>query len=160
MEVRENEMQRDHIRFNGSDISLAAKMLDKLSTTIDIMYYLMDRREERSFVVMLVTAQNIDVKTLLIKEKRNTDILFEIDEEASLYTIICQDTKIDGGYHFADRVLRSMILNKGEDIYCTELEVRTTTYNIKYVIFKLIETFIKSKQEKKQGEIVFKTLPG
>lgn len=92
------------------------------------------------------------------KEKRDTDILFEIDEEASLYAIVCQNTKIDGGYYFADRVLRSMILDKGEDIYCTELEVRTTVHNIKYVILKLIETFIKSKQDKKQGEIVFKTL--
>ncbi len=158
MEVRENEMQRDHIRFDGNDISLAAKMIDKLSTTIDIIYYLMDRGEERSFVIMLVSAQNIDVKTLLTKEKRNTDILFEIDEEASLYAVICQDTKIDGGYHFAERVVRSMILNKGEDVYCTELEVRTTAHNIKYVVFKLIETFIKTKQDEKQGEIVFKTL--
>jgi len=158
MEVRENEMQRDNLRFDGNDISLAAKMVDKLATTIDIIYYLMDRGEERSFVVMLVSAQNIDVKTLLTKEKRNTDILFEIDEEASLYAIICQDTKIDGGYHFAERVVRNMILDKGEDIYCTELEVRTTAHNIKYVIFKLIETFIKTKQDKKQGEIVFRTL--
>jgi len=158
MEVRENEMQRDHIRFNGNDISLAAKMVDKLSSTIDIIYYLMNRREERSFVVMLVTAQNIDVKTLLTEEKRDTDILFEIDKKASLYAIVCQNTKIDGGYHFADRVLRSMLLNKGEEVYCTELEVRTTTHDIKYVILKLIEIFVKTKQEKKQGEVVFKTL--
>ncbi|WP_415407767.1 hypothetical protein ACLHDG_04335 [Sulfurovum sp. CS9] len=158
MEVRENEMQRDYIRFDGNDISLAAKMVDKLTSTIDIIYYLMNRREERAFVVMLVSAQNIDVKALLTEEKRNTDILFEIDEEASLYAIICQNTKIDGGYYFADRVLRSMILAKGEDIYCTELEVRTTVHSIKYVILKLIETFIKSKQDKKQGQIVFRTL--
>jgi len=158
MKVRENEIQRDHIRFNGDDIALAAKMVDELTSTIDIMYYLMERGEERAFVVMLVTAQNIDMKTLLAREKRNTDILFEINEEESLYAIICQDTKIDGGYHFAQRVLRNMILDKGEDIYCTELEVRTTVHNIKYVILKLIETFIKTKQDKKQGEIVFRTL--
>ena len=158
MQTRENEMQRDHIRFNGDEISLAAKMVDKLTSTIDIMYYLMNRGEERAFVVMLVSAQNIDVKTLLTKEKRNTDILFEIDEAESLYAIICQNTKIDGGYYFAERVLRNMILDKGEDIYCTQLEVRTTVHNIKYVILKLIETFIESKKDKKQGEIVFRAL--
>ena len=133
-------------------------MVDKLTSTIDIMYYLMNRGEERAFVVMLVSAQNIDVKTLLTKEKRNTDILFEIDEAESLYAIICQNTKIDGGYYFAERVLRNMILDKGEDIYCTQLEVRTTTHDIKYVILKLIEIFIESKQDKKQGEIVFRAL--
>lgn len=158
MEIRENDKQRDHIRFNGDDIALAAKMLDKLTSTIDIMYYLMERGEERAFVVMLVTAENIDVKKSLAEEKRTTDILFKIDKKESLYAIICQDTKIDGGYHFADRVVRNMLLSKGKNIYCTQLEVRTTTHNIKYVIFKLIEAFIKSKQEQKQGEIVFKTL--
>ncbi len=158
MEVRENEIQRGNIKFDGNDISLATKLMDKLASTIDIIYYLMDRGEERSFVVMLVSAQSIDVKTLLAKEKRNTDILFEIDEEASLYAIICQDTKIDGGYHFAERVVRNMISHKSEDIYCTELEVRTTAHDIKYVVFKLIETYIKAKQDKKQGEIVFRTL--
>ena len=158
MQTRENEMQRDHIRFNGDDIALAAKMVDKLTTTIDIMYYLMNRGEERAFVVMLISAQNTDVKTLLAKEKRDTDILFEIDEAASLYAIICQNTKVDGGYYFAERVLRNMILDKGEDIYCTQLEVRTTVLNIKYVILKLIETFLESKQDKKQGEVIFKTL--
>ena len=158
MEVRVNEMGRDNIRFDGNDISLAATMVNKLSTTIDIMYYLMERGEERAFVIMLVSAENIDVETLLSKEKRNTDILFEIDRESSLYAIICQDTKIDGGYHFAERVVRNMLLHKSEDIYCIELEVRTTTHSIQHVIFKLMETFIKSKQDKKQGEIVFKTL--
>ncbi len=158
MEARANEMRRDHIRFDGNDIVLAATMVDKLTTTIDIMYYLMERGEERAFVIMLVSAENIDVETLLEKEKRNTDILFEIDKEASLYAIICQDTKIDGGYHFAERVVRNMLLHKSEDIYCAELEVRTTAHNIKYVVFKLIETYIKAKEDKKQGEIVFKSL--
>ena len=138
MEIRENDKQRDHIRFTGDDIALAAKMLDKLTSTIDIMYYLMERGEERAFVVMLVTAENIDVKKSLAEEKRTTDILFKIDKKESLYAIICQDTKIDGGYHFADRVVRNMLLSKGKNIYCTQLEVRTTTHNIKYVIFEMI----------------------
>ena len=158
MEARVNDRQKDHIRFDGNDIALATKILDKLTTTIDIMYYLMEHGEERAFIVMLISAENIDVKTLLEKEKRNTDILFEIDAEASLYAVICQDTKIDGGYHFAERVVRNMLLHNSEDIYCTELEVRSTAHNIKYVVFKLIEIYIKAKQDEKEGEIVFKTL--
>ena len=104
MEIRENEARRSHVRFNGNDIALATKMHDELSNTIDIIYYLMDRGDERSFVIMLMSAENIDVKALLDEQKRDTDILFEIDEASSLYAVICQDTKIDGGYHFAERV--------------------------------------------------------
>ncbi len=158
MEVRVNEIRREHIRFDGDDISIAATMVDKLSTTIDLMYYLMERGEERAFVIMLVSAENIDVETLLLKEKRNTDILFEVDKESSLYAIICQDTKIDGGYHFAERVVRNMLLHKSENVFCTELEVRTTVHKIQHVIFKLMETFIRSKEDNKEGEIVFRTL--
>jgi len=158
MEARVNEIQRDHIRFNGNDIAMAAKMLDKLTTTIDIMYYLMEHGEERAFVLMLVSAENVDMNGLLKKEKRNTDILFEIDKEESLYAIICQDTSIDGGYHFAERVVRNMLLHKSENIYCAELEVRTTVHDIKHIIFKLIETYLKVKQNEKHGEIIFNTL--
>ena len=158
MQVRENEMYRDIVRFNGNDISLATKMVDKLTTTIDILYYLMGRREEEAFVVMLVSAQNIDLETLLTKEKRDTDILFEIDKEASLYAIICQGTKIDGGYYFGERVLRTMITGKGEEIYCVELEIKTTTHNIKYVIFKLIEIYLKARQDKNEAELIFRAL--
>ena len=155
---RENEKGRGYIRFDGDDIALAAKMIDALSTTIDIVYYLMNRGEERSFVLMLVTAKEVDVEAILKVQKRNTDILFEIDKEHSIYAVVCQDTKIDGGYHFADRVMRNMKSNEAVEPYCVELEVRTTTHNIKYIIFKVIEEMIKAKEEKRSGEIVFKTL--
>jgi recombinational DNA repair protein RecR len=158
METRENEKQTSHIRFTGDDIELAAKMLDQLTSTIDIVYYLLNRGDERSFVVMLLSAKNVDMNMILKEQKRNTDILFEIDKEASIYAIVCQDTKIDGGYHFAERVLQSLISNKADEIYCTQLEVRTTTYDIKYIIFKLIENYIKIKADKRESEIVFKTL--
>ncbi len=155
---RENEIRKEHIRFNGHDISMAALMIDKMSTTMDILYYLINRGEERSFVVMLVSANNIDIKKLLNKQKRDTDILFEIDKEKALYAMLCQDTKIDGGYRFAERVVYNLNKGGGEDIYLTELEVRTTKYDVKYIIFKLIETLIKSKQENRNGEIIFNTL--
>jgi len=158
MITRENEMRRGNIRFDGNDISLAAKMLDKLSTTIEIVYYLMNRGEERSFVVMLVSADECDVKRLLSGQKRNTDILFEIDTERSIYAIICQDTKIDGGFHFGERVMRHLKQSEAKDPYCIELEVRATTHDIKYIIFRLIETYIAAKQQNSSGEIIFKTL--
>ena len=158
MEVRENEARRSNIRFNGNDIVLAAKMLDKLSNTIEIIYYLMDRGDERSFVIMLISAENIDVKELMNEQKRDTDILFEIDEASSLYAVICQDTKIDGGYHFAERVFGHMKSADAAEVYCTELEVRSTTHDIKFVIFKVLETFIQSKVDERCGEVIFKSL--
>ena len=158
MGKRENENRAAHLRFNGKEIQLAVKMLDTLQTTIDIIYYLMEHENEEAFVLMLLTAKDIDLNTLLNKEKRDTDILFEIDKDESLYVMLCQDTKVDGGYRFAERLIRNIQLDQGTDIYCTELEVRATHYSPKQVVLKLLETFVKSKQQNKSNEIVFRSL--
>ena len=158
MGARENENRSESLRFNGKEIQLAVKMLDKLETTIDIMYYLMENENQKAFVLMLLTANDMDLSMLLDKEKRETDILFEIDKEESLYVMLCQDTKVDGGYRFAERLIRNIELDKGTDIYCTEVEVRATHYTPKQVILKLLETFVKSKLSNKSNEIVFRSL--
>ncbi|GIU00497.1 hypothetical protein TSL6_10030 [Sulfurovum sp. TSL6] len=158
MGARENDNRSESLKFNGKEIQLAVKMLDNLETTIDIMYYLMENENQQAFVLMLLTANDVDLNTLLDKEKRETDILFEIDKEESLYVMLCQDTKVDGGYRFAERLLRNIELDKGTDIYCTEVEVRATHYTPKQVILKLLETFVKSKVSNKSNEIVFRSL--
>lgn len=160
MSTREYENRKNSLRFNGKEIQLAATMLDTLQTTIDIVYYLMEHEVEQTFVLMLVTAKEIDLGTLLDNEKRDTDILFEIDKdkEDPLYVMLCQDTKVDGGYHFAQRIIRNIQSNNGSDIYCTELEIRSRNYSPKQVVLKLLETFIKSKQTNQSDEIVFRSL--
>ncbi len=158
MGARENENRSEGLRFNGKEIQLAVKMLDKLETTIDIIYYLMEHENQQAFVLMLLTAKDVDLGTLLEKEKRETDILLEVDKEESLYVMLCQDTKVDGGYRFAERLIRNIELDKGTDIYCTEVEVRATHYSPKQVILKLLETFVKSKVSNKSNEIVFRSL--
>jgi len=158
MGIRENENRAANLRFNGKEIQLAVKMLDAMQTTIDIIYYLMEHEKEQAFVLVLLTAKEIDLNTLLNNEKRETDILFEIDKEESIYVMLCQDTKVDGGYHFAERVIRNIQLDEGKDIYCTELEVRATHYSAKHVVLKLLETFVKSKLLNKSNEIVFRSL--
>ncbi len=158
MDKRENEKRANGLKFNGKEIELAVKMLDALQTTMDIVYYLMEQEHEQSFVLMLMTAKDIDLQALLTKEKRDTDILFEIDKEESLYVMLCQDTKVDGGYRFAERVIRNILLGNGNEVYCTQLEIRAAHYKPKQVILKLLETFIKSKNENKSDEIVFRSL--
>jgi len=158
MDKREKDSRATGLKFSGSEIQLAAKMLDKLQTTIDIVYYLMEHENEQAFVLVLLTAKDVDLNTLLEKEKRDTDILFEIDKEESIYVMLCQGTKVDGGYRFAERLLHNIELVDGNEIYCTELEVRATHYTPKQVVLKLLELFIKSQQTNNSGEIVFRSL--
>jgi hypothetical protein len=155
---RENETRRHSLRFTGNDIVLAATLMEKVKNAVDIVYYLMDQQDEETFVLMLMKAENIDLNTLLEKEKREPDILFEIDKENSVYAILCQDTKIDGGYRFAERLINKITDNGGSDVYVAELEVRSTSYQLRNIILKLVETFIKAQREGRSGEIIYKSL--
>jgi len=118
----------------------------------------MNKSSENVFVIMLITADNIELKELLEKEKRDTDILFDVDKDESICVVICQETQVDGGYRFAERIIHNINLAKGENIYCSELEVRTTKYSSQDIIFRVVDTFIKSRQEERSGEIIFKSI--
>ena len=158
MSERENETRKHSLRFTGDDIVLAGTLMEKLKNAIDIVYYLMDHKDEDTFVLLLIKAKNIELGSLLEGEKRDSDILYEIDSVNATYALLCQDTKVDGGYRFAQRILTNMTSHGGEDIYCAELEVRTTHYQLRDVILKLVETFIKAQKEGKTGEIIYKSL--
>lgn len=156
---RENEDKVRSLRFNKEEIQLTVKLAEKLKPTLDIIYYLLDHNYIDAFVLILMQTNHNDIQSFMDKEKRDTDILFTIDEEEFIYLILCEDTQIYGGYHFADRIISSLkeVVDK-DKIYCTELEVRTTHYEYREIILRLAETFIKSRQEKKSGEIIFNTV--
>ena len=158
MSLEHTEKRKKNAKFTSDEIELAVILIEHLQTTLDIVYYLVDKEEESIFVIILLSAQDIDVDKILKDQKRKTDILFEIDREKALYAVICQDTQVDGAFHFASRILEEMKKEKGKDIYCTALEVRSTKLDPKTVIFKLIETYIDSQAAEKINEIVYKSI--
>ena len=158
MSADAKKTRRPSLRFNESEIKLALSVMDKMEKPIELMYYLMEREHEKPFVIILISAKDIELGSLLKSEKRDTDLLFEIEETKSLFALICQETRVDGGYRFAERLLRSVVSNNGHSVYCTEMEVRSTKYAIKEVIFKSIESYITALKENKESEIVFRSL--
>ncbi len=146
------------LKFSAEEVTLAVDMLEALEKTIDMVYYLMERENVGTFVLILLKAQNADLETILEKEKRDTDILFEINKEKSTYVMLCQDTKVDGGYRFSERIIESIEAGKGTDIYCSQVEVRTTHHKVETVLFTLLEIFLKAQRETKTSEIVYKSL--
>lgn len=158
MNTRENEVRRKSLRFKAEEILLAVNMIKKLEKTIEVIYYLMEHEDVESFVLLLITAKNVEMVPILEYAKRDTDILFEVDKDEALYVMLCQDTKVDGGYHFAERIIKNIVSKEGTDIFCSEVEVRSTRYQVKNIIFKLIETFMKAKAENKTNEIVYKSI--
>ncbi len=158
MKPRQRDGQKISSRYTAKEINLAVNMVNQLEDALDLMFYLMGHNSTDSYVLMLITAENVDLKELLEKEKRSTDIVYEIDKEECVCAMICQETKVDGGYRFAERIIRNIVLSEGTDVYCSEIEVRTSKYKPKDIIFRVVDGFVKARQEEKRGEIVFKSV--
>jgi len=158
MSSEAKQSRRPSLRFNESEIKLSLNVIDKMERPIELMYYLMERENEKPFVIIMISADNIDLTAVLTEQKRDTDLLFEVDKDRNLFSLICQETRVDGAYRFAERLLRTLVSNNASNVYCTEVEIRSTRYGIREVLFKSIESYIVAQKEKKHGEIIFRSL--
>ncbi|MBD3789894.1 MAG: hypothetical protein IE885_05965 [Campylobacterales bacterium] len=154
----EKRANRNNVQFTEKEMKLATKIIEEIEKPVEILYYLLERQSERAFVIMLISSEDIDLLQLLKKEKRDTDLLYEIDKENDLYAMVCQETQVDGGFHFAERLMRNIILGNGRNIYCAELEIRTTKYSVRNVIIKLIDTYFEAYAKDKKDEIIFRSI--
>jgi len=152
------KIRRPSLRFNESEIKLALSIIENMEKPLDLMYYFLEKDPKKTFVFMLISANDVNVEEVLIKEKRDTDILFGIEEDRNLFALICQETKVDGGYRFAERILRTLKLKEAKDVYCIEIEVRNTRYSVKDLILRSVEKYIMAEKEKRESEIHFHTL--
>jgi len=148
----------DNLKYTAKEINLALSMHKELEDVLDIMFYLMQSRRENTFVIILLSANNVSLNEILEKSKRDTDLLYEINKEESIYAMICQETEVDGGYHFAQRIIENIHSEKGDEIYCAELEVRTNKYSIKDIVFRTVDTYLKAKHENKSAEVIYKSV--
>ncbi|WP_295420602.1 hypothetical protein [Sulfurovum sp.] len=158
MGIEERRKRKKNLRFDEKGIKLALAILDKLEKPLELLYYLMKRERDRTFVIMLLSADEMELENLIKAEKRDSDLLFEIDKENNLYALICQETKIDGGYRFAERFHRALEHKKIKNSYSVEIEVGSPRHEIKEVIFKLIETYMKAVNDEREGEIIYHSL--
>lgn len=158
MKKREIYDRNNNLKYTAKEIRLAVTMYKILDDTLDIMFYLMQNNMENTFVLMLISAENIALEALLQEQKRDTDLLYTVDEEEGIYAMVCQETRVDGGYRFAERLMEHIEKANGKEIYCAELEVRTNKYSIKDIIFRTMDTYLKARHEEKSGEIVFKSV--
>ena len=151
-------MKKHYLVYTPDEMIIAAKVYERFLPTLEVAYYLMNRDMEQEFLLFLISAENVDMKNLLAEERRSTDLIVPIDESKNFYGLICQETKVKGGYALGERLIRNIVMDKGSETYCTQLDVRKLDHQVKDVLFELIDIFTKSKRDKKVGEMVFGSL--
>jgi len=154
-------LERRHtndLSFHEDEIKLAKIMMDQVRTTLEFLYYLMDHRKKLFVTMILLSADNVKLKSLLQKSKRQTDILLEIDKENNLYMLLCQSTDREGGEQFGEILMSNIRMHGGNTTYCVETEVNTTSYTIQEVIFTMVEKYIDVKRYKEFDKVFFTKL--
>ena len=148
-----NRRKSENITFHENEVKLAKTAMDKLRTTIEFFYYLMEYRDKKSFTMILLSAENLLLKVPLQKWKRQSDVLIEIDPVLNVFVIISQSTDSEGGKRFAEILLSNIDMNGGEGTYCVETDLTSTEHTIQEVIFKMVEKYITIKQEEKPNQV-------
>lgn len=154
-------LERRHtndLSFHEDEIKLAKIMMDQVRTTLEFLYYLMDHRKKLFVTMILLSADNVKLKSLLQESKRQTDILLEIDKENNLYMLLCQSTDREGGEQFGEILMSNIRMHNGNTTYCVETEVNTTSYTIQEVIFTMVEKYIDIKRYKEFDKVFFTKL--
>ncbi len=149
---------KNDLSFPEDEIKLAQRMMDKLRSTLEFLYYLMDRKEELSFTMILFSSDDLKLENLIEKWKRQTDILYEVDKQNNIYVILCQSTDMDGGEQFAEILMSNVRLHGGKSSYCVEAEIKTTMYTIQEIIFTMVEKYIDIRREKEFNKVFFTRL--
>lgn len=143
----------ENISFHENEVKLAKTAMDKLRTTIEFFYYLMEYRDKKSFTMIMISAEDLLLKVPLKKWKRQSDVLIEIDPVLNVYVIISQSTDSEGGKRFAEILLSNIDMNGGEGTYCVETDVTSTEHTIQEIIFKMVEKYMRIKQEEKSNQV-------
>ena len=156
--MEENRKRKKQTGISEGAFKRLTALLDKLKHSIEVLYYLMDNGRENSFVVALISADGIDLKAHVQEQKRNTDLLFEIDKDKNLYAVLCQGTEVDGGYYFVKRLVDTIHKRGGSNIYCSEIDVQNTRHSIQEIVFRLLNMYSRAKADKQDGKISFHSL--
>jgi hypothetical protein len=133
-------------------------LLDKLQHGIGVLYYLMDNGKKGTFTISLISASDIELKKHISDIKRDTDTLIKIDKSSNLYAIISQETEVDGGYYFMQRLINLIKEKNGTDIYCAEIAIKNTEHRAQEIIFRLLNMYQRAKAKKEDGEISYYAL--
>ncbi len=155
-----NQDNRGGIGYNEQQLLQGIDMMDKLERITEMMLYFLDKHRIK-FTYMLMRSDYENFATFLTKQKRDTDLLIPLAEKG-LFAIICQETDIEGGYKFADRLIRLLSMEESaECLSCNVMTVSTTHYDTQHVILRLMDSYHMLSLEdvdERCGEIKFQTL--
>jgi len=144
--------------YNADELMLGINLYEKTDSIIEVLYHLMKYGRLKSFSVILTHSPMDNFGDFLEKEKRDTDILIEVDAGKNVYALLCQETQVDGGYYFVRRLTQASQKFEKNKIIATVTALESIRYDIKDVIFIILDSYLKLLEGDGKHDIVYRTL--
>ncbi|WP_456431861.1 hypothetical protein [Nitratifractor sp.] len=145
------------LEYDEDILNLGIVLYEKAMIPLEIIYNLLKERRIYGFSVILVRGQEKGCGEFIRKKKRKTDYLVTIDEDRNIHCLLCQETKVDGGYHFIKRLNRELEqADKIAAIQAGILAIEGGHYSVKNLLLLALDTFVKILNSEER--IVFRTL--
>lgn len=154
--------KRKEIDYTESDILLGVEIINKLKKVTEVLLYIKEHKNLKfSYILFHSTKENF--LEYITEQKRDTDLAFHLSEKEDLYCLVCQETDIEGGYRFAERLMKSFNIDVDNslDFYANILFVDSNKYDSMGVLFQLIDAFSEAKRQDpkwRKGQITYKTV--
>ncbi len=138
--------------YKENSLKFALKFYKKSKLPLELLCHLVSTRRISSFSVITIQASDDEIHSFLKKNKRQTDLLLKIDSKRGVYILLCQETKVDGGYYFIKRLLDK---NRKIDMRVSITGVESAKYEIKNMIFIVLDSFLKVKNATTQKDKIY-----
>ncbi|WP_457602819.1 hypothetical protein [Nitratifractor sp.] len=140
---------------------LTIKMLVRLckicTDPFDLFYHMLKTARLQSFSVILLQSDMENFADFLKKNKRKTDVLYEVEGEDDLYVLLCQETQVDGGFYFMKRLAQIIEEAKMPLFRAAIIGVENTRYEIEELLFFIVDTYLKLDEDLEK-QFVFRSV--
>jgi len=107
-----------------------------------LLYHLMKGKRLHSFSAIMLHSTMEGFGSFLKNHKRKTDLLYDVDPEEGVYALFCQETQVDGGYYFMQRLMGLMEEENGPGLQAAIVGVESTIYPVQDLIFIVLDDFV------------------
>ena len=154
--ARKNENRK--LEYDDKAMELGVRFYKESEIPLDLLYHLMKSHRLRSFSAIMLHSDMENFGEFLKKEKRKTDLLYEINAEKNIYALFCQETQVDGGFYFIKRLANLMGERGVNDIRAAIIGIESTKYPVKDLMFIILDTFIRASAPEAEEKIIFRTV--
>jgi hypothetical protein len=145
--------------YDEQTLNIGIKLYKMGEPPLELLYHLLSSRRLTSFSIIVIQTFIEDFGSFLKKNKRKTDLLFNLNPKKGIYALVCQETQVDGGFYFLRRLTGMINREKAKDIRACIVGVESTRYPVRDLLFIVMDAFVKVRETESEDErIYYKTV--